>query len=91
MKTMDIIFNYDDYSDEFVNDLTIWCEEHSVPTSKIIIGMKEDNVDGIDYYVITLNETLFSYLMMREFNIFEQYGSEGWNRYIQSEYRCEIG
>tara|TARA_R110000851_G_scaffold322722_2_gene488898 strand:+ start:498 stop:773 length:276 start_codon:yes stop_codon:yes gene_type:complete len=90
MKTMDIIFNYDDYSDEFVNDLTIWCEEHSVPTSKIIIGMKEDNVDGIDYYVITLNETLFSYLMMREFNIFEQYGSEGWNRYIQSEYHCEI-
>ena len=90
MKTMDIIFNYDDYSDEFVNDLTIWCEEHSVPTSKIIIGMKEDNADGIDYYVITLNETLFSYLMMREFNIFEQYGSEGWNRYIQSEYHCEI-
>jgi hypothetical protein len=89
MKTMDIIFNDEGYSDEFVNDLTFWCKEHSIPTAKVIISVKEDNVDGIDYYVITLNESLFSYLMWREFDMSEQYGLEGWNRYIESHYNCE--
>ena len=54
IKRMDIIFNDGGYSDEFVNDLTIWCKEHSVPTSKVIIGLDENSVDGIDYFVITV-------------------------------------
>jgi len=89
MKKMHIIFNDEGYSDEFVNDLTIWCEEHSVPTSKIIIGMDKSNVDDINYFVIIVNETLFSYLMVREFGMSEKYGHNGWNRYIESNYKCE--
>jgi len=90
MKTMDIIFNDEGYSDEFVSDLTFWCKEYSIPTAKVIIGMKEDNVDDIDYFVITVNKTLFSYLMWKEYNINKQYGREGWNRYIESNYNCVI-
>ena len=89
MKTMDIIFNDEDYCNELIDDLTIWCEEHSIPTAKVIIGVKEDNVDGISYFVITVSEPLFSYLMWREFDMSEQYGLEGWNRYIESHYNCE--
>ena len=90
MKTIDIIFNDEGYSDEFVSDLTFWCKDHSIPTAKVIIGMKEDNVDDIDYFVITVNKTLFSYLMWKEYNMNKQYGREGWNRYIESNYNCVI-
>ena len=90
MKTIDIIFNDEDYSDEFVSDLTFWCKDHSIPTAKVIIGMKEDNVDDINYFVITVNKTLFSYLMWKEYNMNKQYGREGWNRYIESNYNCVI-
>ena len=86
---MDIIFNDENYYNELIDDLTDWGEWQSIPISKIIIGVKEDNVDGIDYYVITVNETLFSYLMWREFDMTKQYGREGWNRYIESNYNCE--
>ena len=86
---MDIIFNDEDYYDELVSDLTDWCEWQSIPTAKVIIGVKEDNVDGIDYYVITVNETIFSYLMLREFGMSEKYGHNGWNGYIESNYNCE--
>ena len=95
MKTMDVIFTDEDYYDELIGDLTIWCEEHSIPMDKVSLNMKEDNVDGIDYYVVTVNETIFSYLMWREFDMSEQYsrislnGHEGWNRYIESHYNCE--
>ena len=89
MKTMDIIFNDEDYSDELLDDLTSWCKWQSIPPSKVIIGVKEDNVDGINYYVISLSETLFSYLMWRELDMSEQYGLGGWNRYIESRYSCE--
>ncbi len=90
MKTMDIIFNDEDYYDEFVSDLTDWCEEHDIPTAKVITGMVEDNVDDIDYFVVTVNQTLFSYLMWKEYNMTLRYGSDGWNRYIEVSYGCEI-
>ena len=89
MKTMDIIFNDENYYNELIDDLTDWCEWQGIPTAKVIIGVKEDNVDGIDYYVITVNETIFSYLMLREFGMSEKYGREGWNGYIESRYNCE--
>ena len=86
---MHIIFNDEDYYNELIDDLTDWCEEHGIPMNKLIIGVKEDNVDGIDYFVIDVNETLFSYLMFMVFDMSEQYGREGWNRYIESNYNCE--
>ena len=89
MKTMDIIFNDEDYSDELLDDLTSWCEWQSIPTSKVIVGVKKDNVDGIDYFVITVNEPLFGYLMWKEFDMTEKYGREGWNGWIESNYNCE--
>ena len=90
MKTMDIIFNDKDYYDEFVSDLTDWCEWQSIPTDKVITGMVEDNVDDIDYFVVTVNQTLFSYLMWKEYNMTLRYGHDGWNRYIEVSYGCEI-
>ena len=89
IERMSVIFNDEGYSDEFVNDLTIWCKEHSVPTSKVIIGLDENSVDGIDYFVITVNEGVFSYLMWKEFDMTEKYGRDGWNNYIESNYNCE--
>ena len=89
MKTMDIIFNNEDYYNALIWDTDEWRQEHDIPTAKVIIGVKEDNVDGIDYYVITVNETIFSYLMLREFGMSEKYGHEGWNGYIESNYNCE--
>ena len=89
MKTIDIIFNDEDYYDEFVSDLTDWCEWQSIPTDKVITGMVEDNVDDIDYFVVTVNQTLFSYLMWKEYDRPLRYGPEGWNRYIESTYNCE--
>ena len=89
MKTMDIIFDDEDYSDELLDDLTSWCEWQSIPTSKVIIGVDENNVDGVDYFVITVNESLFSYLMWREFDMTEKYGREGWNGWVESNYNCE--
>ena len=86
---MHIIFNDEDYYDELVSDLTDWCEWQSIPTTKVILDMDENNVDGVTYLVITVNETRFSYLMWREFNMTEKYGREGWNRYIESNYNCE--
>ena len=89
MKTMDIIFNNEDYYNALIWDTDEWRQEHGIPTAKVIIGVKEDNVDGIDYYVITVNETIFSYLMLREFGMTKKYGREGWNGYIESRYNCE--
>ena len=89
MRTMDIIFNDEDYSDEFEGDLTDWCEWQSIPTTKVIISVVEDNVDDIDYFVITVNKVLFSYLMWKEFDMPKQYGREGWNRWIELSYNCE--
>ena len=89
MKTMDIIFNDEDYSDELLDDLTFWCDKHSLPTTKVIISAVEDNVDDIDYFVITVNKVLFSYLMWKEFDMPKQYGREGWNRWIELSYNCE--
>ena len=86
---MDIIFNNEDYYNALIWDTDEWRQEHDIPTAKVIIGVKEDNVDGIDYYVITVNETIFSYLMLREFGMSEKYGHEGWNGYIESNYNCE--
>ena len=86
---MDIIFNDEDYYDELVGDLTVWCERQGIPTDKVILNMEEDNIDDITYFVITVNETIFSYLMWRVFNMSEQYGLEGWNRWIESTYNCE--
>ena len=89
MKKMHIIFNDEDYYDELVSDLTDWCEWQSIPTTKVILDMDENNVDGITYLVITVNESRFSYLMWREFDMTEKYGRDGWNRYIESNYNCE--
>ena len=86
---MDIIFNDEDYNNELIDDLTIWCEEHSIPMDKVNLNVKEDNVDDIDYFVITVNQTLFSYLMWKEYDMTKQYGREGWNRHIESNYNCE--
>jgi hypothetical protein len=89
MKTMDIIFNNEDYYNALIWDTDEWRQEHDIPRAKVIVGVKNDNVDGIDYYVITVNETIFSYLMLREFGMSEKYGHEGWNGYIESNYNCE--
>ena len=89
MKTMDIIFNDEGYSDELLEDISVWRHENGLPRAKVIVGVVEDNVDEIDYYVITVNETIFSYLMLREFGMSEKYGHEGWNGYIESNYNCE--
>ena len=89
MKTMDIIFNDENYYNELIEGIDGWCEFHEIPEDRVIIGTKEDNVDGINYYVITVNETLFGYLMFLEFDMPEQYGRGGWNRYIESHYNCE--
>ena len=86
---MHIIFNDEDYYDELIRDIGEWCDEHDIPHNKIVISMKEDNVDNITYFVITVNEPLFSYLMFRELDMTEKYGREGWNRYIESNYNCE--
>ena len=86
---MDIIFNNEDYYNALIWDTDEWRQEHDIPTAKVIIGVKNDNVDGIDYYVITVNETIFSYLMLREFGMSEKYGHNGWNGYIESNYNCE--
>ena len=90
MKTMDIIFNDEDYYNALIWDTDEWRQEHDIPKAKVIVDVKEDNVDGIDYYVVTVNETIFSYLMLREFGISEKYGPEGWKRYIEVSYGCEI-
>ena len=86
---MDIIFNNEDYYNALIWDTDEWRQEHDIPRAKVIVGVKNDNVDGIDYYVITVNETIFSYLMLREFGMSEKYGHEGWNGYIESNYNCE--
>jgi len=86
---MDIIFSDEDYCDELIGDIDEWNQEHEIPRAKTIMGVEEDNVDGIDYYVVTVNETIFSYLMWKEFDMSEQYGREGWNRWIESSYNCE--
>jgi hypothetical protein len=89
MNTMDIIFNNEDYYDELLDDLTDWCEWQSIPRAITVIGVKKDNVDGVDYYIITVNETIFGYLMLREFGMTEKYGQDGWNRHIEVSYGCE--
>ena len=89
MKTMDIIFDDLDHYGELLADLTDWCEWQGIPTDKVIISTVEDNVDDIDYFVITVNESLFGYLMYMEFDMTEKYGQDGWNRHIESDYNCE--
>jgi hypothetical protein len=89
MKTMDIIFDDLDRYGELLADISVWRQENGLPRAKVIVGVVEDNVDGIDYYVITVNETIFSYLMLREFGMTKKYGREGWNGYIESRYNCE--
>ena len=86
---MDIIFNDEDYYNELIWDIREWCEVHGIPEDKVIIGVKEDNVDGVDYFVITVSEPLFGYLMWKEFDMTEKYGREGWNGWIESNYNCE--
>ena len=71
---MDIIFNNKDYYNSLIWDTDEWCQEHDLPKAKVIVGVMEDNVYGIDYYVVTVNETIFSYLMLREFGMSEKYG-----------------
>ena len=88
MKTMDIIFNNEDYYDDLFEETGWWCDTHGVPEDKVILGVGDDNVDGVTYFVITVNESLFGYLMYMEFDITEKYGSEGWNRFIESDYNC---
>jgi len=86
---MDIIFNDEDYYNALIWATDEWSQEHGLPRAKVIVGVGEDNVDGIDYYVVTVNETIFSYLMWKEFGMPKKYGREGWNRYIESSYNCE--
>ena len=86
---MDIIFDNLDHYGELLANIDEWNQEHGIPRAKTIIGVEEDNVDGIDYYVITVNETIFSYLMLREFDMPKKYGRNGWNRYIENSYGCE--
>jgi hypothetical protein len=86
---MDIIFNNKDYYNSLIWDTDEWRQEHDLPKAKVIVGVMEDNVDGIDYYVVTVNETIFSYLMLREFGMSEKYGHEGWNQYTESNYNCQ--
>jgi len=88
MNTMDIIFNNEDYYDELLGDIDYWCKTHGIPVVKLIIGMGENNVDGVTYFVITVNESLFGYLMYKEFDMTEKYGQDGWNRHIESDYNC---
>ena len=89
MKTMDIIFNDEDYYNSLIWDTDEWRQEHDLPKAKVIVGVMEDNVDGINYYVVTVNETIFSYLMWKEFDMTQKYGREGWNGMIESDYNCE--
>ena len=89
MKTMDIIFNNKVYYGDLREELGWWCDTHGVPEDKVILGVDENNVDGVDYFVITVNESLFGYLMYMEFDMTEKYGQDGWNRHIESDYNCE--
>ena len=86
---MHIIFNDEDYYDEFEGELQDWCEWQGVPLSKVIISRDENNVDGVNYFVIAVNEGIFSYLMWKEFDMTEKYGSEGWNRWLEVTFNCE--
>ena len=86
---MDIIFNNEDYYNALIWDIDEWRQEHDLPKAKVIVGVMEDNVDGIDYYIVTVNESLFSYLMWREFDMTEKYGRNGWNRYIETSYNSQ--
>ena len=89
MKTMDIIFTDEDYCDELLRDIGHWSKTNGIPVDKVTLDYIEDNVDGITYFVITVNESLFSYLMWKEFDMTEKYGREGWNGWIESNYTCE--
>jgi hypothetical protein len=88
MNTMDIIFNNKVYHDDLFEELIWWCDTHGVPEDKVILGVGDDNVDGVTYFVITVNESLFGYLMYKEFDMTEKYGQDGWNRHIESDYNC---
>ena len=88
---MDIIFNDEDYYNALIWDTDEWRQEHGIPRAKVIVKVLEDYyVDGIDYYVVTVNEGIFSYLMWQEFDMTERYGRDGWNNYIEENYNCEI-
>ena len=87
---MDIIFNDEDYYNALIWDTDEWSQEHDLPRAKVIAGVMEDTVDGIDYYVVTVNEGIFSYLMWQEFDMTDKYGPDGWYRWVESNYNCEI-
>jgi len=89
MNKMHIIFNDINYYGDLREELGWWCDTHGVPKDKVILGVDENNVDGVDYYVITVNESLFGYLMYMEFDMTEKYGQDGWNHHIESDYNCE--
>ena len=89
MKTMHIIFNDIHYYGDLREELGWWCDTHGVPKNKVILGVDENSVDGVDYFVITVNESLFGYIMYMEFDMTEKYGQDGWNRHIESDYNCE--
>jgi len=86
---MHIIFNDIHYYDDLSGDIAYWCETHGIPEDKIVTGVDENNVDGVTYFVITVNESLFGYLMYKEFDMTEKYGRDGWNHHIESDYNCE--
>ena len=89
MNKMHIIFNNIHYYNDLYEELGWWCDTHGVPKDKVILGVDENSVDGVDYFVITVNESLFGYLMYMEFDMTEKYGQDGWNRHIESDYNCE--
>jgi hypothetical protein len=90
MKTIDIIFDDVDYCDELLGDISYWCETHGIPEDKVAVDYMEAEVDEVEYYVITVSESLFSYLMILEFDMTEKYGRDGWNGWVESNYNCEI-
>ena len=85
---MDIIFNNINYYDDLLEELGWWCEAQGVPKGKVILGVDKNNVDGVTYFVITVNESLFGYIMYKEFDMTEKYGQDGWNHHIESDYNC---
>ena len=86
---MEIIFDNEDHCDELLGDISYWCENQGIQEDMVAVDYIEDNVDGVNYYVITVNESLFSYIIYREFDITEKYGSEGWNGWLESHYHCK--
>ena len=71
---MKIIFDDLDYCDELLEDIDYWCETHGIPTDKVVVDYIENSIDGVDYYIITVSEPLFSYLMWKETDTTDKFG-----------------